>query len=96
MYDYSQQEQIAKLKRDGRNYNKELFLRLFQIVCRHNIIKLNISHTTPSCSQNLRDVLNMLDNENEDFVAPVFRQKLETLLDTYDLTIEEDTEEMRR
>lgn len=90
------QEKIAKLKRDGRNYNKELFLRMFQIVCRHNIIKLHIKHTTPSYSQNLRDVLNLLDNENEDHVAPVFRQRLEALLDTYDLTIEEDTEDMRQ
>lgn len=90
------QEQIAKLKRDGRNYNKEMFLRLFQIVSRDNIIKINISHTTPSCSQNLRDVLSLLDQEDEEHVAPVFRQRLEALLDTYDLTIEEDTEDMRQ
>lgn len=90
------QEQIAKLKRDGRNYNKEMFLRLFQVVSRHNIININISHTTPSCSQNLRDVLGLLDQENEEYVAPVFRQRLEALLDTYDLTIQEDTEEMRQ
>jgi len=90
------QEQIAKLKRDGRTYNKELFLRLFQIVSRNNIINLNITHTSSSYSQNLRNILNMLDTENEEFIAPVFRQKLEGLLDTYDLTIEEDTEEMRQ
>lgn len=90
------QEKISKLKRDGRNYNKEMFLRLFQIVCRNNIINIRISHTTPSCSQNLRDVLTLLDQEDEEYVAPVFRQRLETLLDTYDLTIEEDTEEMRQ
>lgn len=90
------QEQISKLKRDGRNYNKEMFLRLFQIVSRDNIININISHTTPSCSQKLRDVLALLDQQDEEHVAPVFRQRLESLLDTYDLTIEEDTEDMRQ
>ena len=32
------QEKISKLKRDERHYTKEMFLRLFQIVSRHNII----------------------------------------------------------
>ena len=32
---------IAKLKRDGRNYTKEQFLRLFQIVSRNNVIKIS-------------------------------------------------------
>jgi hypothetical protein len=37
------QEKIAKLKRDGRNYTKVQFLKLFQIVSRNNIIKMSLS-----------------------------------------------------
>lgn len=90
------QEKIAKLKRDGRVYNKELFLRMFQIVSRHNIIKLNLSKATPSCIEDLQKLLNKLDDNNEENIAPVFRQKLEKLLDGYGLSIQEDTEDMRQ
>ena len=36
-----------------------------------------------------------MDNEDDNIVSRGFRQKLETLLDTYDISIQEDTEEMR-
>ena len=40
-------------------------------------------------------MLEKLDKESDDNVAPVFRQKLEKLVDSYGLSIQEDTEEMR-
>jgi hypothetical protein len=90
------QEKIAKLKRDGRVYNKELFLRLFQIVCRHNIINIHLSNTPKSYADELRKLINKLDDADEETIAPVFRQRLEKLLDSYGLSIQEDTEEMRQ
>ena len=89
------QEKIAKLKRDGRNYNKDAFLRLFQIVSRNNIIRISLSNNPPSYSDNLRKYLLKIDNEDDSTISRGFRQKLETLLDTYDIAIQEDTEEMR-
>lgn len=88
------QEKIAKLKRDGRNYTKSAFLRLFQVVSKNNIIQLK-TNDSPSCSDALKSTLSLLDKENDETVAPVLREKLEALLESYDVPIEEDTEEMR-
>ena len=89
------QEKIAKLKRDGRNYNKETFLRLFQIVSRNNIIRISLSNNPPSYSDNLRKYLLKIDNEDDNTINRGFRQKMEILLDTYDIALQEDTEDMR-
>jgi hypothetical protein len=90
------QEKIAKLKRDERHYTKNMFLRLFQIVCRHNIINISLSYTTPSCSELLRRLLVKMDDDDEQTVAKALRQKLEVLLDTFDLSLKEDTDDMKQ
>jgi len=89
------QEKIAKLKRDGRNYTKEQFLRLFQIVSRNNVIKISLDDKSITCVNNLKKVLISLDEENDENVPKSLTQKLEQLVETYDVTIEEDTREMR-
>ncbi len=90
------QEKIAKLKRDDRHYTKDMFLRLFQVVSRHNIINISLTYATPSCSEALRRLLITMDASDEQNVAKALRSKLELLLDTYDLTIQEDTDDMRQ
>jgi hypothetical protein len=90
------QEKIAKLKRDDRKYDKVLFLRLFQIVSRNNIINISLSQNIPSCATPLRNVLLKMDADDESVVAKVLRQKMEILLETYDLSIQEDTEDMKQ
>ena len=89
------QEKMSKLKRDGRNYTKEQFLRLFQIVSRNNVIKLSLGTKNMSCVDNLKRVLVDLDEENNENVPKSLTQKLEHLIDSYDVQIEEDTKEMR-
>ena len=89
------QEKIQKLKRDGRNYTNEQFLRLFQIVSRNNIIKISLGTKNTTCVDNLKRVLSTIDEENDENVPKALTQKLEGLVETYDITIEEDTREMR-
>jgi hypothetical protein len=89
------QEKIAKLKREGRNYSKEAFLRMFQIVSRENIIPISLAFNTPSYSDTLSKLLVKMDESDEQVIARVFRDKMESLLDTYDVSIQEDTEDMR-
>ena len=89
------QEKITKLKRDGRNYTKEQFLRLFQIVSRNNIIKFSLNSKNIQCIDNLTNLLVRFDDENNENIPKVFIQKLDKLLDTYDPRCEEDTKEMR-
>jgi len=89
------QEKIAKLKRDGRHYSKEQFFRLFQIVSRNNIIKLSLGDVNVTCVNNLKKILTNLDEENDENVPKALTQKLEPLIESYDVTIQEDTREMR-
>ena len=89
------QEKISKLKRDERHYTKEMFLRLFQIVSRHNIINISLSYITPSCSELLRRLLVKMDDDDEQTVAKALRQKIDALLDTFDMSLKEDTEDMK-
>jgi len=89
------QEKIQKLKRDGRSYSKEMFLRLFQIVSRNNIIKISLSSDKASNIEYLRKVLENFDKTDETVVPKSLTQKLEILVDNYDLVIEQDTSEMR-
>jgi hypothetical protein len=89
------QEKVEKLKRDGRKYTKDMFLRLFQIVSRNNIIHIAFTYNTPSCAEGMRQILAKFGEENNEDVSPALTNKLETLLDSYDLTLEQDTKEMR-
>jgi hypothetical protein len=89
------QEKIAKLKRDGRNYTNEEFLRLFQVVSRSNIIKMSLSTTNTSCIEQLNKLLVMFDKENTEDVPKALTQKLENLVENSDVSLEEDTKEMR-
>ena len=91
----SLQDKIAKLKRDGRNYSKEAFLRLFQIVSRANIIPISLSFNKPSYSDNISKLLLRIDETDDQVINRNFRDKMEPLLDAYDVMIQEDTEDMR-
>ena len=88
------EEKIEKLKRDGRTYTRDQFLRLFQIVSRNNIIKMSLGGNT-NCIEGLNKVLEKLDVENDENVPKSLTKKLEGLIENYDVTIEEDTPEMR-
>jgi hypothetical protein len=93
------QEKIAKLKRDGRNYTKQQFLRLFQIVSRNNIIKISLSSNNESnnesCIEYLKKTLDKLDADNDENIPKALTQKLERLVESYDVSLEEDTRDMR-
>jgi len=89
------QEKIQKLKRDGRSYTKEMFLRLFQLVSRNNIIRISLSDNKPSCIEYMRKTLEILNDVDDPNVPKALTQKLEVLVDSYDLSIDKDTDEMR-
>lgn len=89
------QEKIAKLKRDGRNYTKEQFLKLFQIVSRNNIINMSLKSSNKSCIEGLRKLLVKMDEINDETVPKALTQKLESLTENYDVSLETDTKEMR-
>jgi hypothetical protein len=84
------QEKITKLKRDGRNYTNEQFLRLFQIVCKNNIIPLSLIRKNYLCIDSLKQI-----SENSDSLNIIFKQKFDNLIEDSDLRMLEDSKEMR-
>jgi hypothetical protein len=88
-------EMIAKLKRDGRNYTNESFMRLMQIVNRKNIVNLTMDKPVMTPIQSMTSLLETFSNENEEVVYPALQKLLNQLLDTFDVAITEDNEEMR-
>jgi hypothetical protein len=89
------QEKITKLKNDGRIYTNEQFLRLFQIVSRHNIINISFESSTKSCIHKLEQLLNNFNVRNDENVPNPLVEKIQSLVSTYDLRITEDNEHMR-
>ena len=97
-------EQIKKMKNDGYHYTNEKFLRLFQIVSRNNIINISFIQQNITRIQRIRDIINRIsDDDNNDVnskneigkIPLELRKDLDSLLDTFDIGVSEDTEEMR-
>ncbi len=89
------QEKIEKLKRDGRNYTKEQFLRLFQIVSRNNIIRIVSNSSTNSCINKFNEVLKNIDEQHNGYVPTILTEHLDKVSASYDVLLEEDISEMR-
>ena len=89
------QEKIAKLKRDGRIYTTKQFIRLFQLVSRNNIINTSLRQTNDTYVSNLQKTLSILDEEDNEHVSKSFVQKLDKLVQNFDVIISEDVSEMR-
>jgi len=88
-------EIITKLKRDGRMYTNDSLLRLLQIVNRKNIIHVDIEPRTATAAQKITNLLESYAEQNEELVCPALRKLIDSTLDTYDLAVTKDTEEMR-
>jgi ferritin len=89
-------EKIRKLKQDGRNYTNESFLRLLQIVNRKNIVNINFNKVNTSPVQRVRDILEVVSNNEEEIIPKALVQNVEEILDTFDVAVNEDTDEMRK
>ena len=92
-------EQIRKLKSDGHHYTNEQFLRLLQIVNRNNIVDFSTIELVVTRITKMRDVIESISKNNVGDVALVpldLRNHFDGLLDTYDIAVEEDSEEMRK
>jgi hypothetical protein len=84
------EEKIEKLKRDERNYTKEQFLRLFQVVSRNNIIKISLDSSFNPCLDEFNKVLKNIDEQNNEYVPKSLMQYFEKLGQSYEVNLEED------
>jgi hypothetical protein len=90
------QEKIEKLKRDGRNYTKEQFIRLFQIISRQNQINASVFQKRQSCVDKMKNLLVQMNENNDETIPSSLVQNLENIIDKYADTYSEDIPEMRR
>ena len=90
------QEQIKKLKNDGKMYNSEMLLRLLQIVGRTREVNITVDSPVVTQVQRIRDILEDLNSANEEVVDESLRNLIDLNLDTFDVALEKDPEEMRK
>jgi hypothetical protein len=86
---------IQKLKDDGRNYTIDQFLRLLQIISRHNIVNINLDKPEISSITRLLELLDSMDDENDEVVEPALRSLIRSTLDTFDIASKECTKEIK-
>jgi hypothetical protein len=80
------QEKIMKLKRDGRDYTKERFLKMFQVISKNNLLKLKVNKLTKTCLDNLTDVINRIKEDTQQTILPKQLIKgFDYLTDNYDV-----------
>lgn len=89
-------EKIKKLKQDGRIYNNEAMLRLLQLVARQNIVHLSMYDQVVAPIQKIRVILEDVIDKDDDVVPSSLVNNITEILDTYDVAVQEDTEEMRK
>jgi hypothetical protein len=85
---------IQKLKDDGRNYKNEQFLRLLQIIGKHNIINVNLKDQEISSITKMVKILEVIDDENDEVFEKSLRDLITTALDTFDLATIKYTKEV--
>jgi hypothetical protein len=87
-------EIIKKLKHDGRNYTLENFLRMLQLVAKHNIINIDYDNPALSSISALVSVIENIDAEDDEVVEPALRKLILNSLDTFNIasdTISKET-----
>jgi hypothetical protein len=88
-------EKIRKLKQEGKNYNNTSLIRLLQYIDRKNIVNITIDTPVVTQVQKLRNIIEDIVKDNDDIIPGALRQNIDGALDTFDLGVTEDSEEMR-
>lgn len=86
-YTESMSQIINNLKREGRNYNLESFLRLLQIVSQKNIVHIEYNNNQVSPITKFQSILKLFAEEAPNFQKEL-REKLEKAMDTFDIASE--------
>ena len=88
-------EQIMKMKRDGRNYTQQDFIKLLQVVSNHNIINIPTMNYIYSNVKAFNDLFESLEGQTQSSaISPNFMVLMNKLTDTYDISNTKDPEEM--
>jgi hypothetical protein len=89
-------EQIRKLKGDGRNYSNATLQKLLLLVNRSNIVNTIRQNVLPNTKQALEDLLSSLEYRQVENIPAAFLDKLRKVLSSYEINgLTEDTADMR-
>lgn len=88
-------EQIRVLKRDGKIYTTESLKQLLMIINSQNIINRNVLPEIPNPIQSIRDLLSHFVETDENYIPTGFKEGLVSVLDTYDIAMTADTQQLR-
>jgi len=88
-------EQINILKLNGRNFSIENFNDLILYISKNNIIKINYLSNVENNYLLLKKLLLNFYQEEPSIVSNIFIEKFLIILDSYDLTFEEDSDDIR-
>ena len=89
------EEQVRVLKRDGKIFTTESLNSLLAIINGENIIEGNLYPIIPDNVQSIRDLLTHFTESDDQTIPREFKDKLYSLIDTYDIAITQDTAAMR-
>ena len=89
------EEQVRVLKRDGKIFTTESLNSLLAIINGENIIEGNLYPIIPDNIQSIRDLLTHFTESDDQTIPREFKDKLYSLIDTYDIAITQDTAAMR-
>jgi hypothetical protein len=89
-------EQIRKLKSDGRNYSHKTLQQLLLLVNRSNIVNTQRQSVNTNTKQALEDLLSSLEYIQVENIPGAFLEKLRKVLANYEINgLTEDTADMR-
>uniref|UniRef100_A0A6C0CPR1 Uncharacterized protein n=1 Tax=viral metagenome TaxID=1070528 RepID=A0A6C0CPR1_9ZZZZ len=77
------EEQIAKLKRDGKNYNNDSLENLLAIINRNNIVNLDLHTLVFNNTQKIRDLLSSFEEKENTTIPQPFREKMSAIIDRF-------------
>ena len=86
---------IQKLKEDGRNYTNEQFLRLLQLIGKHNIVNIKLDTPQVSYITKINGLLESIQDENDENIESSFIGLLSGVLDTFDIATGGPNKEVR-
>ena len=89
------QDKIRKLKRDGKNFNEGDLQSLLKVNNKRNTLEIDIQQEEVSDVQKIRLLIEKLDELENDEIPNVLRQRLTNILDSFSVSIKEDTEDLK-
>ncbi len=93
------EENIKKMKREGRNYSKESFDELMNIVNRNNIVNVDLQKKSYNIYEKLREFVGYLQIHEDPILdkkfTEIFKKMLDSLANSNAPFVREDTEDIR-